>query len=323
LARRKTVIPFVEMCRRVSKNDRLTQAIFIVAGIALFGYVLLSIRLSDIYNAFVVMGVNVLLIVAVLAFEVVASSLRMRTLIRKAYDVPMLSIMRIMFETTIFAVYSPGKVGELMKLDLFKSKGVKRSYCLASVVVSRAFDLVVVLLMSAGALLSLGVSVTQLAILAAAAVLGVVALLVVLRLGLFRGFVYEVIQSFKTLLDFQSIILVFLLTAALWAADASIPYIVLRTLGYNVEFFQVATIYFASLIIGLVSMIPGGLGASEFSFSYGISHLLGVAEADAVSSIVMVRMITFVVFSIGGLMYFKHMKDAGSAGKRKAKNSKR
>lgn len=308
---------FVNFCRGISKNDKLVQAIFIVAGVVLFGYVLSSITLTDMYNTFNTMGVNVLLIITVLAFEVIVSSLRMKELMRRAYDVPLPSIMRIMFETTLFAVYSPGKLGELMKLDLFKSKGVKRAYCLASVIVSRAFDLVVVLLMSLGALLSLGVSATQVALLVAAAALALVAAFALHRFGVLKGFFSGVMQSFRTLLSVRSVVAVSVLTAALWAADASLPYIVLRTLGHDVDFFQIATIYFASVIIGVVSMIPGGLGASDFSFSYGMNRLLGVPEADAVSSIVMLRIITFVFFSIGGLMYFKHMKDTMRTARRK------
>jgi uncharacterized membrane protein YbhN (UPF0104 family) len=168
--------------------------------------------------------------------------------------------------------------------------------------------------MSLGALFLLGVSATQLAVLVMAAVLAVVAVFVARRFGVFKGFASGMVQSFRTLLSVRSVVVVFLLTAVLWAADASMPYIIFRTLGYDVDFFQVATIYFASAIIGLVSMIPGGLGASDFSFAYGMNRLLGVAEADAVSAIVMLRMITFVVFSVGCLMYFKHMKDAVPGG---------
>lgn len=296
-----------EFLGKISKNEKAIQAAFIVAGIVLFGYVLSSITIADIYNTFSVLGTNVLLIVGILVFEVLASSLRMKTLVCKKYQVPLKSIMRIMYETTLFAVYSPGKVGELMKLDLFKKNGVRRTYCFASVVVSRSFDLLVVTMLSLGVIFSMGLDLLPIAAALAIALLGV---FVVYRLGIFKTFVSNMLDSFRTLLDFKSVLIVFVLSLSIWVADASIPYIVLRTLGYNVDFFQTAATYFASLIIGLISMVPGGLGAADFSFSYGMHSLFGVAEADAVSAIVSMRIITFATFALGSLLYFKHIKES-------------
>lgn len=298
-----------EFFGRISKNDKLIQAVFIIAGITLFGYVLSNITLGDIYSTFRAMGANIMLIVAILVLEVVIGSLRIAALINRKHSVPIRNILRIMFETNLFAVYSPGKVGELMKLDLFKKEGVRRAYSLGAIVVGRAFDLAVVTALSLGVLLSLGVDWIPVV---ALGIVGLLAIFGIYKLGVFKGFVSNVIESFKTFFDPKTITLVLAMSVALWVVDASMPYIILRVLGYDVDFFQTMSIYFASVIVGLISMIPGGLGSSDFSFSYGAHRFLGVVESDAISAIVMLRIITFVALSVGGLLYFKHIRESNT-----------
>lgn len=295
------------------KNEKAITAMFLIAGIILFAYILLSLRLEDIANAFNAMGFNIIILCLILVAELSIKSIRFKLLLKRIADVSFSDVFKIVFETTLFVVYSPGKTGEFMKLDLFKKHGVERTDSFATIIVERVSDLIMVILFSVGLLFSLGANLYPIMIVVA---VGIVSIVVLYKLNLFRNVVFRVFLAIKRFGDWKTIIMLCILTPLLWLVDVLVPYLTLKFLGYNINFLTIIPLYFASVLIGLISMIPGGLGSLDFSFSYALSSLLGVLKSDAIITIMIARIVAFIVCFGGSIMYFKEFKGIYGQGMR-------
>lgn len=288
------------------KNERTVHLIFFIIGISLFAYILLNIKVVDIVSAFNILGLNVFILCLIMLVVLVIKSIRFKLLLNRIGDLSFFSVFKIVFETTLFVVYSPGKAGEVTKLDLFKKHGIRRTDSLAAIIVERVSDLSVVVLFSTGILFSLNLNLYPIILLM---VLGVVSLAILYKLNISKGIIRRVTSSIKRFGDRKTILMLCILTPILWLTDASILYFTLRLLGYGVGFQTIVPLYFASSLVGLISMIPGGLGSLDLSFSYLLSSLAGVLKSDAIITIMIARIVAFIVCFAGAILYFKEFRE--------------
>lgn len=288
------------------KNERAVHTLFLIAGIVLLAYILLSIKVSDIVKAFNVLGFNILILCLIVLIVLVIKSIRFKFLLKKVGDLSFLDVFKVVFETTLYVVYSPGKTGEVMKLDLFKMHGIRRADSFAAIIVERISDLVMVLLFSLGILFSFSLNLYPIILVMIA---GIVSVIVLYKSNIFKGVIGQVLKSIKKFGDKKTILMLCILTPLLWLADAFIPYFTLKLLGYDISFQTIASLYFVSTIIGLISMIPGGLGSMDFSFSYAASSLLGILRSDAIITMMISRIVVFIVCFGGSIMYFKEFRE--------------
>lgn len=291
--------------KAITKNERAIHVAFLLAGIAILAYVLTTISIADIISAFSMLGSSMGILAVILILVLALRSFRLKLLMKRLADVPFFDVFKIVFETALFSIYSPGKTGEVTKLDLFKKYGISRTQSMSAIIVERAYDLVVVTVLSAGMLISLGVDMLFVLVGGTAAVVLAAALY---KSNVFGGLFTKMFDSMKMFLNVKSVATMLVLTIVLWLADASAMYFVLRMLGHDVRLDILVPVYFASTIIGLVSMIPGGLGASEFSFSYALTAMAGVPAADAMATMLASRVVTFLVCSVGSVLYFVEMR---------------
>jgi uncharacterized membrane protein YbhN (UPF0104 family) len=301
----------IKFLTNILKNEKTITTVFLIAGIILFAYILLSLRLEDIANTFNALGFNIIILCLILVGELIVKSVRFKLLLKRITDVSFSDVFRIVFETTLFVAYSPGKAGEIMKLDLFKKHGVGRTDTFAAIIVERASDLAMVILFSMGLLFTFDMNLYPIILIAAA---GTVSIIALYKSNLLRGVVSRVFRSIKRFGDWKTILMLCILTPLLWLSDAFIPYFTLKALGYNISFMAITPLYFVSMLIGLISMIPGGLGSSDFSFSYTLSSLMGVSKSDAFITIIISRIVAFIVCFAGSILYFKEFRGARHGG---------
>jgi uncharacterized membrane protein YbhN (UPF0104 family) len=291
--------------KTITKNERAIHVAFLLAGIAILAYVLTTISIADIISAFSMLGYSMVILAVILILVLAIRSLRLKLLMKRLADVSFFNVFKIVFETALFAIYSPGKAGEVTKLDLFKKYGISRTQSMSAIIVERAYDLVVVTVLSAGMLISLGVNMLFVLVAGTAAVVLAAALY---KSNVFGGLLTKMFDSMKMFLNVKAVAIMLALTIVMWLADASAMYFVLRMLGHDVRLDILVPVYFASTIIGLISMIPGGLGASEFSFSYALTAMAGVPAADAMATMLASRIVTFLVCLVGSVLYFIEMR---------------
>ncbi|WNZ88666.1 bifunctional lysylphosphatidylglycerol flippase/synthetase MprF [Streptococcus iniae] len=80
-----------------------------------------------------------------------------------------------------------------------------------------------------------------------------------------------------------------------------------RFLDLEVPLYNLIPLFFISMILGMVSMIPGGLGSFDLIMTAGLVNL-GYATDQVLTWILLFRFFYYVIpFVIGGLLFFKQM----------------
>ena len=80
-----------------------------------------------------------------------------------------------------------------------------------------------------------------------------------------------------------------------------------RTLGYSVSLVSILPLFFISICIGIVSMIPGSLGSFDLMMMSGLLHF-SVNRNEAASWLLLFRIFYYIIpFAIGLLFFIKSM----------------
>ena len=97
-----------------------------------------------------------------------------------------------------------------------------------------------------------------------------------------------------------------LLSLFAWGAEGLAFYLVLSLMGVDISLFLVMFIYSVSLLAGVISFMPGGLGGVEAAM-VGLLILNGVSGAEAVSSTVVIRLTTLWFAVVLGMFALIHL----------------
>lgn len=76
-----------------------------------------------------------------------------------------------------------------------------------------------------------------------------------------------------------------------WSAQGFSLYLVVRALGYDIPATDVMSIYCLSILAGVASMIPGGLGATEAAIAL-LLNAVGMSQGDAITASLISRGLT-------------------------------
>ena len=209
---------------------------------------------------------------------------------------------------------TPGKVGELIKSQLLKNKfGIPREKTAPIVLVEQLYNIIGII----------GVSIlgiwyfefgTQI-ILIAASLLGITLILISSK-RLFEKFL-TLLSRIKFLSQYTSafsnsydvlrkstrgwvVVYASALSIAFWLIESVIAYFVLLSFGVNhIEFLSVITTYTSSIILGVASFLPLGIGVVEGSLA-GFFTLQGVDVSIALTLVIFIRIFTrWIAVSVG------------------------
>jgi uncharacterized protein (TIRG00374 family) len=201
---------------------------------------------------------------------------------------------------------TPGKLGELVKCVMLRDRAGAPVALTAPVVIAERFtDLAAVLV-----LVSLGIgsfpSVRALFFVGLALIALVFIVLVfsrdaVDRLGallsrsLLKGrittWASDSSAAFRTLLTGRSLVTGLALGILGWFAECLAFWLVIRGFGAGASLFQATFIYALATLAGALSMLPGGLGATEASMA-GLLVAVGVSMAAASGATIVIRACT-------------------------------
>lgn len=228
---------------------------------------------------------------------------------------------------------TPARIGEAGKVLLLKKyEGLQVSKTIQSVIWERLFDLVVLLAISLpflGLLLGkLEPGLMLLSIIGSVAVLAACALvfvamryqkvgfwllgfaekLPVLKKYVTRKFVENFYGTAK--LSSSTFWKSALLTVLIWAIDSFAFVLVFHAMGLPIPILYIYGGLFLSVLIGLVSFLPGGIGSSEFSFIV-ILMLLGLEKGAAAAGVLVGRFFTLGITLVWGMLYLAYMMYKG------------
>ena len=209
---------------------------------------------------------------------------------------------------------TPGKVGELIKSQLLKNKfGIPREKTAPIVLVEQLYNIIGII----------GVSILGLwyfefgahIILIAASLLAITLILISSK-TFFNKFL-TLLSRIKFLSKYTSafsnsydvlrkstrgwiVVYASALSIAFWLIESVIAYFVLLSFGVNhIEFLSVITTYTSSIILGVASFLPLGIGVVEGSLA-GFFTLQGVDVSIALTLVIFIRIFTrWIAVSVG------------------------
>jgi len=215
----------------------------------------------------------------------------------------------LLFTSGMVMAVTPGKVGEVLKSGLLKRlNGTPISRSAPIVLAERLTDgLAMLLLMSTG----LALYPPARPAFAALAVLSVIGLAALQnrrlaeatigwmerkpRLSRFARPLHAFYETSAELVSGRLLVVSTLLSVISWAGECAAMYFVLRGLGVEPSWLlllQSTFIFAASTLFGLVSFLPGGLGASEVSSTALIVALVGLPKGPASAATIIIRFCT-------------------------------
>jgi len=225
----------------------------------------------------------------------------------------------ISISSIYYANITPGKIG-----DVFKAYFMKKRYNMSlgdgisMLFYERFFELMVLFLFAAAIVFIELRGITVIA-LEFTAICLVILVLFYYKIEFFLQLLDKILVRlpfFKTTsltiqitkLSFSNIFIVFLITFLSIVLEFFRLWFVALAFGYVLNPLLIAIFISTSLIIGLVSQIPLGLGVMEGSLSYFILTL-GVTSVDSMAIVLSDRMISMYFALILGFIYSKYAVD--------------
>jgi glycosyltransferase 2 family protein len=115
-------------------------------------------------------------------------------------------------------------------------------------------------------------------------------------------------EIFSDIIRKKEVIIFGLLSMAYWIVIGSAAYLILLGLGFeSLSILNVISSYSISLVIGALSLIPGGIGVAEASL-VGLLTLQNIQFSDAVVAVVLIRLFTLWFSTISGFITLKTSK---------------
>lgn len=201
---------------------------------------------------------------------------------------------------------TPGKAGEALRSVFLHDYGIPYRQSFGAFLSERISDLLAVVLISLAGLWLF----PHVHLLIGAVLIGLVALLVLVqrddwlkwlekkverrfsgRFAHAMQFGIETIIAFRNCFKPKILFYTTLLGVAAWVAEGIGFYYVLTLLGINVSLLLAQFIYAFSLVVGAVSMLPGGIGGAEVAMLQ-LLLLSGAPPSSAVAATLVIRLTT-------------------------------
>lgn len=229
------------------------------------------------------------------------------------------------------SVTTPGKVGDVFRCFLIDRKRIKLANSLGSVMTERLQDFIFLLLLSGYGIFTMK-KLDVAPIIATAVLISSLILIFASRrfartifrfsfsaasrirkipgkhVDSLRTFYYAVRRSATRPEFYFSAIL----TALIWSIEFGRVSLISKFLGAQIPFSSVVSIYPAAIVVGVITMIPGGLGSTDFSV-FALLSLLGYPAYFLSALIVVDRLVSFWYVILVGFVsfYFLKLKNAG------------
>lgn len=218
---------------------------------------------------------------------------------------------------------TPGKAGEALRSIFLKDYDVPYRKSFGAFLSERFSDLLTVFIISGIGLWTIPQARLPVFILAILIFIGLVALQKIAWLRWLEQFIerkfpgrfahvmefgIETILSFRSCYSWSAMIYGTVLGILAWCAEGVAFYYVLEFMGADIGLFTAIYIYTFGLLVGAITLLPGGLGGAEVAMLQ-LLVLHNVPSGDAVAAILVIRLTTLWFSVILGLavMPMKHL----------------
>ena len=116
--------------------------------------------------------------------------------------------------------------------------------------------------------------------------------------------IYNYIKT-KERNEFLYTVITILISFLEWATTIFLIYSILKITGANIHFIDLLPVYIESAVIGIISMIPGGIGTFDLSFITGLNELYVPIE-QTLLVIILYRISYYIIpATVGIILYFR------------------
>ncbi len=217
---------------------------------------------------------------------------------------------------------TPGKVGEAVRSYYLKPYGVPINKSLAALLAERILDTFSVLMISILAIIHF----TEYRMLGTALLISVCLLVALIRskllirilsfgLGLnsptlikrMIQLLIDTIISTRSYMTGEVWFIGLLIGIVAWGAEAYGFYLLLMWITGTDMLLLASGIYAFSMIIGAISLLPGGVGGAEVTMA-GLLVLIGVSISDATTATIICRLVTLWFAVLIGVLFLSRLK---------------
>lgn len=236
----------------------------------------------------------------------------------------------IIFLSSFIMSVTPGKVGEVFKSYLLKEQnGTPIAESAPIILAERITDFISLIMLSMVGVIMFGFE-SKLII-----IIGVLFIILILLIsskkisysiiGFFDRFaffskisgkVYTAYGSIYKMVRIKELIICIFLSILAWFCECLGMYIVINSFGevspVHVDIFVSTFIYGFATIAGSVTMLPGGLGATDASITFLLISLKSITESVAVAATLLVRVATLwfaVIIGIIAVLYYQKLSN--------------
>lgn len=251
-------------------ESRWTTVALLAVSLALFWLLFRTVDVGKVATA--VSNANLPLLVAALALTFAGLSLRTArwgVIVREKQPVSWRDLYVIQCSGMAVSHFSPGKVLEAAKVLPLKALGVTYSYSILSIFWERVMDIAVLFAFALLAFPLLDPNIRY----ALVAVMAIVALTAIasfrhldklVRLAsklpvIGKSAAKLEVHNFKK----RTLAAAFLLTLLAWMLDAAGAWLAFKAMGMQMDFIFLTTAFLGSILAGIVTFLPGGLGSTE------------------------------------------------------------
>ncbi len=305
----------------VRNNRKILQTVLLAVGLLILGYVIYRSGIIENYQVLFKVNIPLLLLALILSLGTVAWRIYRWKFLSQKYDVAISwhDATLVSVASLFYANITPGKVGDLYKAYYMQKRYSMNFFNGVSMIFYERFFELMILFLAACAIVFIqfkGITVI---------VLEVTAVILILLFFFYykSDYVLTILEKYKSRLplirripgnfhfrklSFKDIIPVFIITGFSLGFEFIRLFVVALAFGYTLNPILLTVFFCLSIIAGLASQIPLGVGVMEASLGYFLV-LLGVASTDAMAIVLTDRMISMYFVLILGFIASKYASD--------------
>ena len=305
----------------IKKNGKFLQVILFLIGLLILGYVISISGILENYQILFAVNIPLIFLAFFLSLGTIAIRVYRWKFLCEKYDTSISwhDASLVSIASLFYANITPGKIG-----DLYKAYYMQKRYALkfidgVSMIFYERFFELMILFLASSAIVFIQLKGTTVIILELTAIILILlfvfyykidyALKMLEKYSSKLPFLKKIPVDFKIRkLSFQTIIPVFIITVFSLGLEFVRFWIVALAFGYTLNPILLTIFFCLSIIAGLISQIPLGVGVMEASLGYFLI-VLGVASTDAIAIVLTDRMISMYFVLILGFVFSKFAAD--------------
>jgi uncharacterized protein (TIRG00374 family) len=303
---------------QINNKRQFLQLVLLLAGLLILGYVLFRSGIIENYHVLFSANVPLLFLAIILSLSTVWFRIYRWKVLCAKYDTPISwhDSSLVSIASLFYANITPGKVGDLYKAYYMQKRYAMNYFDGISMIFYERFFELMLLFLAASAIVFIELRGVTVIILEVTAVILILLFLFYYKADYFISLLErnsskipvlrKIPSDFKIRkLPFKDIISVFIITVFSLGSEFVRLWVVALAFGYTLNPVLLTIFFCLSIIAGLASQIPLGVGVMEASLGYFLA-LLGVASADAMAIVLTDRLISMYFVLILGFICSKY-----------------